>query len=135
MVCNTADSLNQIESLYQGLSLSPDELRNRTLIPHPYPDRLHTSVSKQIYVIFVNVTDFARIFQTDTPFTCFLVCLASLYPTKIYRAQAPQSRGSVPLTIAFFDAILLKNVGDSPDSVRFCRNFEPFCLLPSLNFS
>src|ERR1700688_1028599 len=39
------------------------------------------------------------------------------------------------IAIAFFDAILLKNVGDSPYSVRFCRNFEPFLLLSNLNSS
>ncbi len=41
--------------------------------------------------------------------------------TELALLQFPQ-----PLTIAFFDAILLKNVGDSPVYVKFCRILQAY---------
>jgi hypothetical protein len=40
-----------------------------------------------------------------------------------------------PAFIVFFDAILLKNVGDSPFSVRFCRILGTLSLLLYPDFS
>lgn len=50
--------------------------------------------------------------------------------TELALLQSPQS-----LTIAFFDAILLKNVGDFPVYVKFCRILQAHFDHPDLNLS
>jgi hypothetical protein len=52
--------------------------------------------------------------------------------SKIYRTRTlPRC---CPTAFVFFDVILLKNVGDSPFSVRFCRKFASFFPHAILNF-
>jgi len=55
-------------------------------------------------------------------------------PTSARSSELAAPRSPQALFIALFGGILLKNVGDSPVYVRFCRILEPNFPCSSLNF-
>jgi hypothetical protein len=83
----------------------------------------------------LTLTPFVRIFRTNTFYAP--LSSASLVSTSNRNIVcAGSSNHAIPSARRrSFEAILLKNVGDSPYSVRFCRNVQRFFPPPSLNFS
>ena len=68
-----------------------------------------------------------------TPLACAL--FSPFVPSsKIYRTRLLPPLSPRGLPSFFSGVILLKNVGDSPFSVRFCRKFAPLFLHAILNF-